>query len=64
MSSEQAIQTTQAVRNIGGVQTELCILQFSDRYMVFITQLNKPGTMVNPAILNDCQPSGDDESLL
>ena len=41
-----AIQTRQGCKLIGGVQTELCVLEFSDRFVVFLTQLNKPGTMV------------------
>ena len=44
-----AIGTRQASKLIGGVQTDLCVLEFSDRFVVFLTQLNKPGTMVRAA---------------
>eukprot|EP01046_Picozoa_sp_COSAG06_P026534 COSAG06_NODE_2287_length_7155_cov_20.776927_6_plen_187_part_00 len=44
-----AIATTQKVQDVGGVATELCIMQFADRFFVVVTQLNKPGTLVRPA---------------
>ena len=40
------IATTQKVRHVGGVATELCIMEFADRFFVVLTQLNKPGTLV------------------
>ena len=46
------IATTQKVRQVGGVATELCIMEFADRFFVVLTQLNKPGTLVRrPMIL-------------
>jgi|EP01043_Picozoa_sp_COSAG02_P083039 hypothetical protein len=41
-----AIATTQKVLYVGGVATELCFMEFADRFMVVVTQLNKPGTLV------------------
>ena len=54
------IATTQKVRQVGGVATELCIMEFADRFFVVLTQLNKPGTLVRrPMILPlRCSVSG------
>ena len=40
------IPTTQKVLHVDGVSTELCFMEFADRFFVVVTQLNKPGTLV------------------
>jgi hypothetical protein len=45
--SETPIDTVHVTAEISGVATELCILIFSDRYFVILSQLNKLGTMIS-----------------
>ncbi|KAH8106993.1 hypothetical protein BXZ70DRAFT_915982 [Cristinia sonorae] len=40
------LSTTQATRDINGVQTELLIQSFADRILILITQLGKVGNLI------------------
>ena len=53
---QATIRTAQHVAAIGGVSTELCIMEFADRYFVVLTQLNKPGTLVRAPPLPTLSP--------
>ena len=46
-ATQPAIATVQIAEQVAGVETDLCILEFSDRYFVIVTQLNKLGTMIS-----------------